>query len=86
MYSFHTLNFLSDSNKMTKIDFIKLTQNLRGELLIMHLTNKLRNISNVQRILEIIPKKLKVHLKTIIVTGKLVLFTLPLMIENVFIS
>lgn len=57
---------------MTKIDFRKLTQNLRGEVLILHLTNELQNVSNVQRISEIISEKLKAYLKTIIVTGKLI--------------
>ncbi|XP_011704249.1 PREDICTED: VWFA and cache domain-containing protein 1 [Wasmannia auropunctata] len=59
----------TDSNEMTKIDFKKLTQNLRGEVLIMHLTNKLlENASNVQRIFEVISGKVKAYLKTIIVT------------------
>lgn len=81
-----TLNFFSDSsNKMTKIDFRKLTQNLRGEVLIMHLTNKLQNTSNVQKIWETIPRKLKIYLKTIIVTGKLYYFTLLLLLQVNFI-
>jgi len=61
---------------VTKIDFKKLTQNLRGEVLIMHLTNKLQNISHVLRIFEIISKKFEAYLKTIIVTGKFHYFVL----------
>lgn len=71
---------------MTKIDFKKLIQDLKGEVLIMHLTNKLQNTSNVQRIFEIISEKFKAYLKTIIVTGKLVLLLYFNYIENVFIS
>jgi len=61
---------------VTKIDFKKLTQNLRGEVLIMHLTNELQNISNVLRIFGIISKEFKAYLKTIIVTGKFHYFVL----------
>ncbi|XP_024880040.1 VWFA and cache domain-containing protein 1 [Temnothorax curvispinosus] len=60
----------TDSNEVTKIDFKKLTQNLTGEVLIVHLTNKLQNISNVQRIFEIISEKFKAYLKTVIVTNQ----------------
>ncbi|KAG5317114.1 CAHD1 protein, partial [Acromyrmex heyeri] len=59
-----------DSNEVMKIDFIKLTQNLRGEVLILHLTNKLQNTSNAQRIFEIISEQFKAYLKTIIVTDQ----------------
>ena len=69
-----------------KIDFIKLTQNLRGEVLILHLTNKLQNTSNAQRIFEIISEQFKAYLKTIIVTGKLVLLLYFNYTKNVFIS
>lgn len=67
-----TFNSLSDLNEVTKIDFRKLTQNLIGEMIIIHLTNRLQNTSNVQKIFEIISEKVKAYLKTIIVTGKLV--------------
>ncbi|XP_011875650.1 PREDICTED: VWFA and cache domain-containing protein 1 [Vollenhovia emeryi] len=60
----------TDSSEVTKIDFRKLTQNLRGEVLIMHLTNKVQNISNVQKIFEIISGKFKAYLKTVIVTDQ----------------
>jgi len=69
-----------------KIDFIKLTQTLRGEVLILHLTNKLQNTSNAQRIFEIISEQFKAYLKIIIVTGKLVLLLYFNYTKNVFIS
>jgi len=61
---------------VTKIDFKKLTQNLRGEVLVMRLTNQLQNMSNVLRIFGIISKEFKAYLKTIIVTGKFCYFVL----------
>ncbi|KAL0107464.1 hypothetical protein PUN28_014649 [Cardiocondyla obscurior] len=60
----------TDSNNVTKIDFRKLTQNLKGEVLVMHVTNALQNISNVQGIFEIISNKFTAYLKTIIVTNQ----------------
>jgi len=68
------LHSFSDSNEVTKIDFEKLTQNLKGKVLVLHLTNKLQNISNVRRIFEVISKE--AYLKTIIVTGKFHYFVL----------
>lgn len=64
--------FLLDSNQTTKVDFRKLTKNLRGEVVIIHLTNKLKDVSNVQRILKVISEKLKAYLRTILILpGKL---------------
>ncbi|XP_072753876.1 VWFA and cache domain-containing protein 1 [Anoplolepis gracilipes] len=57
----------TDSNQTTMIDFRKLTQNLRHEVVIIHLTNKLKDTSNVQKIFEIISERLKTYLKTILI-------------------
>ncbi|XP_025996814.1 VWFA and cache domain-containing protein 1 isoform X3 [Solenopsis invicta] len=60
----------TDSDEATRIDFRKLTQNLTGEVLIMHLTNKLQNTLNVQKIFEMISRKSKAYLKTIVTTDQ----------------
>ncbi|XP_070171282.1 VWFA and cache domain-containing protein 1 isoform X1 [Polyergus mexicanus] len=57
----------TDSNQTTKVDFRKLTQNLRHEVIIIHLTNKLKDTSNMQRVFEIISEKLKTYLRTILI-------------------
>ncbi|CAL1673299.1 unnamed protein product [Lasius platythorax] len=57
----------TDSNQTTKIDFRKLTQNLKHEVVIIHLTNKLKDTSNVQRVFEIISERYKTYLKTILI-------------------
>lgn len=71
--------FFLDSNQTTKVDFRKLTQNLRHEVIIIHLTNKLKDTSNVQRVFEIISEKLKTYLRTILIlSGISSLFILTL--------
>ncbi|XP_012531291.1 VWFA and cache domain-containing protein 1 isoform X2 [Monomorium pharaonis] len=60
----------TDSDEVTRIDFRILTQNLKGEVLIIHLTNKLQITLHVQKIFEIISGKFKTYLKTIIATDK----------------
>ncbi|XP_011631150.1 VWFA and cache domain-containing protein 1 isoform X1 [Pogonomyrmex barbatus] len=60
----------TDLNETTKIDFRKLTQNLRDKVLIIHLTNKLQTTSEVQRIVELISWELKTYLKTILITDQ----------------
>ncbi|GAB1860644.1 VWFA and cache domain-containing protein 1 [Camponotus japonicus] len=57
----------TDSNQTTKIDFRKLTQNLRHEVIIIYLTNEVKGISHVERIFEIISERLTTHLKTILI-------------------
>lgn len=50
-------------------------QNLKGEVVVMHLTNKFKNAPNVQGLFESLLGTLKVHFKTILILpGKLDLF------------
>ncbi|XP_012215377.1 VWFA and cache domain-containing protein 1 isoform X2 [Linepithema humile] len=59
----------TDSNQTTNVNFKKLTQNLRGEVIIIHITNKFKNTSNVQRILDVILEEHKAYLKTILIAS-----------------
>lgn len=60
---------------MTKVDFRLLTRDLKNEVIIIHLTNKLESASNVQAIFDVVSRNLKAYLKTVLtLTGKLVSF------------
>jgi len=52
---------------MTNVDFKKLTQNLRGEVIIIHITNKLQTPLNVERILHVISEEHKAYLRTMLI-------------------
>lgn len=55
------------------IDFRKLMQDLKGEVIIIHLTNKLEETLHVQRIFKIISEKLKVYSRTVLIlSGKFI--------------
>lgn len=64
--------FYLDSNQTLDVDFKLLTENLTGEVVIIHVTNMLRNTSNVKNITEeISSEKLTAHLRTILIlSGK----------------
>ncbi|EZA55990.1 VWFA and cache domain-containing protein [Ooceraea biroi] len=57
----------TDLNQTTKVDFKSLTQDLKNEVIVIHLTNKVENVSNVHEISEIISRNVKTYLKTILI-------------------
>lgn len=71
-------NVCLDVNQTIEADFLskildrKLTQNLRGEVAIVHLTNKFKDASSMQGLSKVISGTLKAHFRTILILpGKL---------------
>lgn len=66
------IHFFSDSNYTAMIDLKKLKQDLKGDAMIIYLSNKLEEMSHVQRIVKIISEKAKVYYRTVLILpGKL---------------
>lgn len=62
----------SDSNESLSVDFDGLTRNVTGNVVVVHVTNTLGDISNVTRIVETISsKQVTVHLRTVLILSDL---------------
>ncbi|KAK2588046.1 hypothetical protein KPH14_004115 [Odynerus spinipes] len=57
-----------DSNQTINVDFNSLTQNIKGEIILLHLTNTLKDPSNAQQIFNVISKmQFNTYWRTILV-------------------
>ncbi|XP_014480142.1 PREDICTED: VWFA and cache domain-containing protein 1 [Dinoponera quadriceps] len=61
------VNQTMDTDFLSEIFTRRMTQNLKGEVVIIHLTNKFKNASNVQGLSEIISRTSKIHIRTILI-------------------
>lgn len=73
MYELHLIFFsFADENATLDIDFKALTANISGNVVIIHLTNTLEDVSNVKGILNTLKSnRLVPHLRTVLIlSGK----------------